>query len=110
MVVLGEVGRNFGAGMSGGVAFIYDKNENFASMYNQDLLVIDSLSSASSEDEEHLLGLVKQHAKHTGSEIANNIVKNWEDEKRYFLRAMPAQLREKNMTVKDILKKVEELS
>ncbi len=110
VVVLGEVGRNFGAGMSGGVAFIYDKNENFASMYNQDLLVIDSLSSASSEDEEHLLGLVKQHAKHTGSEIANNIVKNWEDEKRYFLRAMPAQLREKNMTVKDILKKVEELS
>jgi len=110
VVVLGEVGRNFGAGMSGGVAFIYDKDEKFAAMYNQDLLVTDTLSSANSEDEQHLLELIKQHFNHTGSEIANNIVKNWEDEKRHFLRVMPAQLREKKMTVKDILKKVEELT
>ena len=63
---------------------------------------------SSSEDEEHLLGLIKEHAAQTGSKIASDLVENWEEQRGYFWKAMPAQFREKKMTVKDILKKVEE--
>lgn len=109
VVVLGEVGRNFGAGMSGGIAFIYDVNQTFPSLYNKDMLVIDRLADSSSEDEDHLFELIKEHATQTGSTFASYIIENWEAQRGYFWKAMPAQLREKKMTIKDILKKVEEV-
>jgi glutamate synthase domain-containing protein 3 len=93
VVVLGEVGRNFGAGMSGGIAFIYDVNQTFPSLYNKDMLVIDRLADSSSEDEDHLFELIKEHATQTGSTFASYIIENWEAQRGYFWKAMPAQLR-----------------
>ena len=105
VVVLGDVGRNFGAGMSGGVAFVYDENNTFPSKYNDDLLVIDRLDD--SKDEIYLQGLIKQHIEATSSALASHILDNWEIEKLKFWKTMPSQLRDKGLEMEDLLKKVQ---
>lgn len=86
MVVLGETGRNFGAGMSGGYAFIWDVNKTFIKNFNPELSDIDPLSK---EDKIELKSLIKEHYEETNSSIASTILENWDQELRNFKKVMP---------------------
>ena len=105
VVVLGSVGRNFGAGMSGGAAFVLDENGDFPSLYNQELLVLDRLEDP--EDEQHVIELIQRHAETTGSKRAAEILADWSHYRGLFWKALPAQLRDKNLSLAEVLKKVE---
>ena len=87
VVVLGPTGRNFGAGMSGGIAYIWDRKGKFPQMCNTDTFNIEPLESATDIDE--LKQLVRQHFLYTESLVAENILTQWDTERDYFVKVMP---------------------
>ena len=86
MVVLGETGRNFGAGMSGGYAFIWDVNNTFEKNFNPELSEIEALSK---EDAAELKALIQEHADETNSKVAKYILNNWTKQLPNFKKVMP---------------------
>ncbi|MEM7103850.1 MAG: glutamate synthase large subunit [Bacteroidota bacterium] len=87
VVVLGETGKNFGAGMSGGIAFIYDVSKTFKGNCNTEMVDLDPLDA---EDFATIRLLIRQHFRYTGSEIALSILNNWKVEKAHFVKVMPS--------------------
>ena len=77
VVILGETGRNFGAGMTGGTAYVLDKEEQFEKKYNSDWVKLEKVTGET--DIKSLMALIQNHAAYTGSEHAENILTNWED-------------------------------
>jgi glutamate synthase (NADPH/NADH) large chain len=90
VVVLGPTGRNFGAGMSGGIAFVYDPDEAFSSLVNYDLVELESLDDA---DREWLRTTVEQHLSATGSQVAGRLLDQWERGVEAFRKVMPKDYR-----------------
>jgi glutamate synthase domain-containing protein 3 len=88
IVVIGPTGRNFAAGMSGGVAFIYDPDDTFSSRFNPDMASLENVV-AGSEDEAELQELLQNHQRHTGSTVAERILGDWETSRRLFKKVMP---------------------
>ncbi len=86
VVVLGPTGRNFAAGMSGGVAYVYDVDRRFASRCNTELVDLDALGD---EDAHELRMLIKEHAQRTGSIVARNVLASWEVARQRFVKVMP---------------------
>jgi glutamate synthase (NADPH/NADH) large chain len=86
VIVLGMTGRNFGAGMSGGIAYVYDADRTFADRLNDDMVDIDPLEV---EDEEFLRETITRHAELTGSTVAQGILDDWRVEVRRFAKVMP---------------------
>jgi glutamate synthase domain-containing protein 2/glutamate synthase domain-containing protein 1/glutamate synthase domain-containing protein 3 len=87
VVVLGKTGRNFGAGMSGGVAYVWDKDGDFQRMCNMGTFELEALESG--DDINELRTLIVNHQKYTGSTVAENILNNWHDELARFVKVMP---------------------
>jgi glutamate synthase (NADPH/NADH) large chain len=87
VVVLGETGRNFGAGMSGGVAYVWDSNGQFSSRCNTETFELEQLVSDS--DILELKGLIENHLHYTGSSVAKRILSDWEEEISLFMKVMP---------------------
>jgi glutamate synthase (NADPH/NADH) large chain len=90
VVILGAVGDNFGAGMSGGMAYVYDADDAFPAMVNPDSIVFQRL--ASKHWEEVLKGLVEEHAARTGSAHAQAILKNWNAARGRFWQVCPKEM------------------
>jgi glutamate synthase domain-containing protein 2/glutamate synthase domain-containing protein 1/glutamate synthase domain-containing protein 3 len=87
VVVLGPTGRNFAAGMSGGVAYVYDVARRFPKQCNLELVDLDVLSDV---DAEEVKALIKEHAQRTGSLVARNVLADWERGARSrFVKVMP---------------------
>ena len=86
-VILGEVGRNFGAGMSGGIAYVWDKNGTFESRCNKGTFELEELSNPA--DIEELRELITRHREYTGSTVAAEILDNWDNELGRFVKVMP---------------------
>ena len=82
VVILGETGRNFGAGMTGGTAYIFDEKQQFETKYNSDWVKLERVTSET--DIKNLIGLVQNHAAYTGSEHAEKILTNWDDSLSHF--------------------------
>ena len=75
-LILGKIGRNFAAGMSGGIAYIYKENENFdVKNFNQEMI---ELEVPSNQDLDFIKTLVENHFSLTSSKIAEDIISNWE--------------------------------
>ncbi|CAC9598803.1 Glutamate synthase [NADPH] large chain (EC 1.4.1.13) [uncultured Gammaproteobacteria bacterium] len=90
VTVLGEVGRNFGAGMSGGIAYIYNPNDTFKDMVNPVTIDLDPMDD---EAKTELKVFVTDHAKLTRSVVAQRILDNWNDEIKHFIKVMPKDLK-----------------
>ena len=88
VVVLGEVGSNFGAGMSGGIAYVYDKNSTFKDNFNSELADINDVK-INSKDEKDLKELIKKHQSYTKSSRAKYIIDNWDSEIKSFKKIIP---------------------
>jgi glutamate synthase (NADPH/NADH) large chain len=118
-VVIGRTGRNFAAGMSGGIAYVLDEEGDFARRCNlamvelepvpeEDELLellhhhggdiefhgrVDVSSDMSSHDEERLLTLIRSHHRYTGSVRARHIMEHWADFRPKFVKVMPVEYR-----------------
>ena len=90
VVVLGPTGRNFGAGMSGGIAFVHDPTDVFPSLINYDLVELEPLDDA---DREWLRATVERHKEATGSKLAGRLLDQWESEVEAFCKVMPKDYR-----------------
>ena len=87
VVILGETGRNFGAGMSGGVAYVWDPAKNFSKNCNMDSFELEPLSSAN--DIIELKTLLQNHHAYTGSSVADSILNTWKTSLADFVKVMP---------------------
>ncbi|MEW5758947.1 MAG: glutamate synthase large subunit [Candidatus Omnitrophota bacterium] len=88
VIILGETGRNFGAGMSGGIAYIYDEDKNFASRCNLEMVELDKPNEL---DRDTLHNLIFNHYKYTKSTKAKFILDNFKQELKKFIKVMPLE-------------------
>ena len=119
VVVIGPTGRNFAAGMSGGVAYVFDEDQTFRSRCNlamvdlepvpeeDDLMeelhhhggdiefhgLVDISSDMSRHDDDRLSGLIARHLHYTGSQKARKILDNWDEYRGKFVKVMPVEYR-----------------
>ncbi len=103
-VVLGKTGRNFGAGMSGGVAYVYDPDHTFANRLNMEMV---SLEAMEEDDLETVKNAISKHFKYTSSEIAGSLLESWDSECFYFKKVMPRDYRRVLDATKEALERGE---
>ena len=88
VLVLGKIGRNFGAGMSGGIAYIY-KNEQFSkNKFNMEMIDLEPIKD---QDEDIISDMLENHFSNTNSKIAKMILSKWSKEKNNFIKVMPKE-------------------
>ncbi|MDP7291612.1 MAG: glutamate synthase large subunit, partial [Verrucomicrobiota bacterium] len=86
-VILGPAGRNFAAGMSGGIAYIWDPENEFEPNCNMEMVELESVESEA--DSEELRSLIEEHAERTGSTVATEVLDNWSSALGQFVKVMP---------------------
>ncbi|MDO7675864.1 MAG: glutamate synthase subunit alpha, partial [Flavobacteriaceae bacterium] len=90
-VILGAVGRNFGAGMSGGIAYVYDPNKTFKSICKEEGLNL--LAVEDQTDIDQLKTLIENHYHATQSPRAQEILEQWESQLGHFIKVFPEEYR-----------------
>jgi len=90
VVVLGSVGRNFGAGMSGGLGYVYDEDQTFAARCNTEMVELTPLDPA---DVAALQALLREHVQRTGSPKAQRILDGWDTLGGQFVKVYPSEYR-----------------
>jgi len=93
VVILGRIGDNFAAGMTGGMAFVYDKTNEFENYVNPDSVIWQIPETNYWKD--YLKNLIKEHFKETQSKIAKNIIENFDDELKNFKQVCPKEMLDK---------------
>ena len=86
VVILGETGRNFAAGMSGGVAYVWDKNQDFAAKVNKEMVTLAALND---EDQQIVFGFIEKHFENTTSSVAFQMMQEWSKYAAQFVRVLP---------------------
>jgi glutamate synthase domain-containing protein 3 len=86
VVVLGPTGRNFAAGMSGGIAYVYDSAGEFADRCNMELVDFEPLEAS---DADELYALIEEHHQRTLSPVAAGVLSSWEESLPRFVKVMP---------------------
>jgi glutamate synthase (NADPH/NADH) large chain len=86
-VILGPTGRNFAAGMSGGVAYVFDPHDLFLPQCNLEMVGLEAVEDEA--DELELRELIEKHQRYTGSTVAEMILSDWEQQLHYFHKVMP---------------------
>ncbi len=87
VVVLGSTGRNFAAGMSGGIAYVLDEDGTFPSRCNKDMVLLERL--ANPEEMKAVQSLIERHLQYTQSTLAKRVLNNWESLLPNFVRVIP---------------------
>jgi len=90
IVILGEVGDNFGAGMTGGMAFIYDSNNQFEKKVNPESIIWQNVETDYWIN--YLKNLVNQHFQETNSNLSKKIIENFEEEIKNFIQICPKEM------------------
>jgi glutamate synthase (NADPH/NADH) large chain len=90
VVCLGSTGRNFGAGMSGGIAYVYDPQDNFDKNCNRGMV---ELLRTEEDDAKILHQLLTRHVQYTQSTVAESLLANWDDAVKHFTKVMPTEYR-----------------
>jgi glutamate synthase domain-containing protein 3 len=91
VVVLGGTGINFAAGMSGGIAYVFDEDGTFDVRCNLDMVDLELATDPADQGE--LRGMIETHLAYTGSSRAKDILDNWEDRLPYFVKVFPMEYR-----------------
>ena len=87
VVVLGKTGRNFAAGMSGGIAYVFDEKKQFENgLCNMEMVALETLED---EDLTKLRRLIRNHSMYTNSPLAKRILEDWENQQKHFIKVMP---------------------
>jgi glutamate synthase (NADPH/NADH) large chain len=85
-VILGATGRNFAAGMSGGIAYVYDVQNNLALMYNKEMV---ELEATDQEDQVLLKKLIQEHFDKTGSTVAKFVLADFDNQLKHIVKVFP---------------------
>ena len=93
VVILGKVGDNFGAGMTGGMAFIYDPKQEFENYVNSSSVVWQTPETDYWKN--YLRNLINEHSQETQSEIAKTIIENFNNEVQNFKQVCPKEMLDK---------------
>jgi glutamate synthase (NADPH/NADH) large chain len=88
VVVLGPTGRNFAAGMSGGIAYIHDPEGSFSAKCNMEMVELEDLAA---DDEALVRGLLAKHLELTGSTVAAKVLEDWAEAKGKFVKVIPSE-------------------
>jgi glutamate synthase domain-containing protein 2/glutamate synthase domain-containing protein 3 len=91
VVVLGKTGRNFAAGMSGGIAYVLDEDGSFASRCNLGMVELGAVSDA--DDLKQLHALITRHRQYTGSTVAERALQDWDAFAKKFVKVLPSEYR-----------------
>ncbi|MBO9200872.1 MULTISPECIES: glutamate synthase large subunit [Niastella] len=86
IVILGATGRNFAAGMSGGIAYVYDVKQQFATLCNKEMVDLDPLDA---EDAQALNDMITRHYAYTGSAVARFVLDDFENQLKNFIKVFP---------------------
>jgi glutamate synthase domain-containing protein 3 len=86
VLVLGETGRNFAAGMSGGVAYVWNRTGDFAVRCNKEMVELEELDG---DDVKIIQGMLRKHQDFTGSTVAAAVLKDWDKLAKQFVKVMP---------------------
>jgi glutamate synthase (NADPH/NADH) large chain len=86
VVILGATGRNFAAGMSGGIAYVYDVKQQFAALCNKEMVDLDPLTA---EDAQALNDMITRHYAYTGSTVARFVLDDFENQLKNFVKVFP---------------------
>ena len=90
VVILGNVGDNFAAGMTGGMAFVYDKSKEFEKKVNPESVIWQDVETEYWVN--FLKNLVAEHSVETNSQLSKNIIKNFEEELKNFVQVCPKEM------------------
>jgi glutamate synthase (NADPH/NADH) large chain len=85
-VILGPTGRNFAAGMSGGIAYVWDPEDRLPARINKGMVELSR--ELDEEDEKTILDLVREHVERTGSTVGEHVLQTWEERKSEFQRVI----------------------
>jgi glutamate synthase domain-containing protein 3 len=88
VAILGPTGRNFGAGMSGGIAYVWDPDRTFVNRFNSELADLYDVEPGSA-DEQELKALIKDHLRYTGSTVAAELLDDWPRTVKIFRKVFP---------------------
>ncbi len=89
VVVLGKTGRNFAAGMSGGIAYVFDDKKQFENgLCNMEMVELETLEE---DDLVKLRRLIRNHSMYTNSPLAKRILGDWENQQKHFIKVMPTE-------------------
>jgi len=88
VVIIGKTGRNFAAGMSGGIAYVLDEHQDFKIHCNLEMVELEAMDD--DEDVKTVTGLLNKHVQYTQSTVAKRILDNWNDYRKQFVKVMPS--------------------
>ncbi len=103
VVILGTVGKNFAAGMSGGMAFIFDESGETEKLCNQEMVGLTRLIDESNEEISLVKNLIEKHVEYTNSEIGKEILADWSNKLEKFIAVIPHDYRRVIETQKTFL-------
>ena len=89
IIILGQIGKNFGAGMTGGIAYVYSKKKRLKNYINKDFIKVVNLGK---KDQSLVLRFLRNHIFHTDSSLGKKIINNWNNEIKYFKKLMPTAM------------------
>ena len=104
VVVLGHTGRNFAAGMSGGIAYVWDREHTFDYFCNMEMVELSLLEDSASRKELH--DLIERHWKYTGSKLARTLLDNWQQHVDEFIQVTPIEY--KRVLAEEQMKKLQQ--
>jgi glutamate synthase domain-containing protein 3 len=87
VVILGEIGKNFAAGMSGGIAYIYDENDSLKQRINTEMVDLDKIEEKKESDE--IKVMVENYIKYTDSKEAKKLLDDWDATVSKLIKVMP---------------------
>ena len=113
VVILGKTGKNFAAGMSGGIAYVFDADNNFSSLCNKEMVDLEKITDE--EEREFVKSRIFKHIEMTGSYLATEILAEWENNVGKFIRVIPKDYRrvidaQKEFITKGLSKEEAEMS
>ena len=87
MICLGDTGRNFAAGMSGGIAYVYDPDGKFPARCNMGLVGLEAIESG--DESAEIMEYIQEHVDATGSQLGQEMVDNWDERVGKFVKVFP---------------------
>lgn len=91
VAILGKTGQNFGAGMSGGIAYVYDEFGNFNEKCNMEIILLENLEE---NDKKELKNMLEKHFKYTNSDVAKKMLADFENISNKFIKVIPKAYKE----------------
>ena len=99
-VILGKTGRNFAAGMSGGIAYVLDTDSDFAAKCNMEMVALETVDTE--EESLELKALISQHHQETGSDVASDLLSDWDNSVKRFVKVMPVDFKRMQGYMNDV--------